>query len=239
VRALIIDDERLARNGLRRLLKAHSDIEIAGEAGTADEGLRAISELNPDVLFLDVEMPGRNGFELLEKAEHVPITIFTTAYDTYAVRAFEASALDYLVKPISPERLNSSLVKVRGELEVQSKPRPSDAPRSPLQQIFLREGDRCWIVRLADVPLLESEGNYVRVYFGKERPLILRSLSAIEARLNPSAFFRANRSQVVNLRWIEHVGEEIDGGLVARLANAMAVKISRRQTKRLKELLSL
>jgi len=239
MKALIIDDERLARNGLRRLLKAHSDVEIAGEAGNADEGLRAIREMNPDVVFLDVEMPGGGGFELLEEADDVPVTIFTTAYDRYAVRAFEASALDYLVKPISPERLNSSLGKARGALDARNQHRSGDVLRNSLQQIFLREGERCWIVRLADTPLLESEGNYVRVHFGNERPLILRSLSAIEGRLNPTAFFRANRSQIMNLRWIEQVAEEVDGGLVARLSNAMAVKISRRQTKRLKELLSL
>src|SRR5712671_450958 len=135
MKALIIDDERLARNGLRRLLKAHSDVEIAGEAGNADEGLRAIREMNPDVVFLDVEMPGPNGFELLEEAEDVPITIFTTAYDKYAVRAFEASALDYLVKPISAERLNSSLGKARGALDALSQRRSGDVLRNSLQQI--------------------------------------------------------------------------------------------------------
>jgi two-component system, LytTR family, response regulator len=240
MKALLIDDERLARNGLRRLLKAHADVEIAGEAANADEGLRAIRELNPDLIFLDVEMPGCNGFELLERAEDVSITIFTTAYDAYAVRAFEASALDYLVKPISPERLDSSLTRARRAFATLTRP-PTSLPRSEfaLQQIFVRACDRCWIVRLADILLLESEGNYTRLYFGTERPLIFRSLAAIEGRLNSNVFFRANRSQIVNLRWIEHVENEIDGHLVLKLAKGIQVGISRRQSKRLKQLLSL
>lgn len=240
MKALIIDDERLARNGLRRLLEAHADVEIAGEAANADEGLRAIRELNPDLIFLDVEMPGCNGFELLEQVEDVPITIFTTAYDAYAVRAFEASALDYLVKPISPKRLDSSMTRARSAFATLIQP-PASSTRSQaaLQQIFVRAGDRCWIVRLTDILLLESEGNYTRLYFGVERPLIFRSLAGIEGRLNPNVFFRANRSQIVNLRWIEQVENEIDGRLVLKFAKGIQAEVSRRQSKRLKQLLSL
>ena len=241
MRALIIDDERLARNGLRRLLKPHPDVEIAGEAANADEGLRALRRLKPDLIFLDVEMPGRNGFELLEQADDVPVTIFTTAYDAYAVRAFEASALDYLVKPISPERLEAALAKVRKALaaEVREAAPASPARSGTLQQIFVRDGDRCWIVRLADIRLMESEGNYTRLHFGTDRPLILRSLTAIEERLDPGVFFRANRAQIVNLRWIESVESEIEGRLIVRLAKGPQVEISRRQSKRLRQLLSL
>ena len=242
MKALLIDDERLARNGLRRLLRPHADVEIAGEAGNAEEGLRAIRKFNPDVIFLDVEMPGRNGFELLEQVDDVPVTIFTTAYDAYAVRAFEASALDYLVKPISPERLEAALVRVRKVLA--TAPREA-APASParraraLHQIFVRDGDRCWIVRLADILLMESEGNYTRLHFAGERPLICRSLAAIEERLDANVFFRANRAQIVNLRWVERVENEVDGRLVVRLIKGPQVEISRRQSRRLRQLLSL
>jgi two-component system LytT family response regulator len=237
VRALLIDDERLARTALRRLLKPHENVQIVGEAANPEEALRAIRKLGPDVIFLDVEMPGCNGFELLEKLEDVPIVIFTTAYDEHAVKAFEISALDYLVKPISPERLAGSLARALKAVAALS--RGSAGPSSMLHQIFVRDGDRCWIVRLADVVLMESEGNYTRLLFGDNTPLIYRSLTAIEQRLNPSTFFRANRSQIINLRCVESVENEIEGRLVVKLTESKQVEISRRQSRRLRELLSL
>src|SRR5207245_2000692 len=195
-----------ARGALRRLLKSHRDLEIVGEASNADEALRGIRKFNPDVIFLDVEMPGCNGFELLERLDDVPIVIFTTAYDAYAVRAFEASAIDYLVKPISAERLGASLARAQKALASISRESAQAPPGEPtLHQIFVRDGEHCWIVRLADIVLMESEGNYTRLQFGADAPLIYRSLSAIEERLNPTVFFRANRSQIINLRWIENV----------------------------------
>jgi two-component system LytT family response regulator len=240
VKALIIDDERLARSALRRLLKPHPDVEIVGEAANADEALRAIRKSFPDVIFLDVEMPGSSGFDLLDKLEDVPIVIFTTAYDEYAVRAFEINALDYLVKPVSAERLAATLARTQKTLAAAAKSAaPGGAPGSALTQIFVRDGDHCWIVRLADVVLMESEGNYTRLHFGGNAPLICRSLSAIEERLNPASFFRANRSQVINLRSIESVESEIEGRLLVKLTNNKAVEISRRQARRLRQLLSL
>src|SRR5437868_10959362 len=242
MKALLIDDERLARNGLRRLLKSHPDVEIAAEAANADEALSAIRKLTPDVIFLDVEMPGGNGFDLLQQVEDVPLTIFTTAYDQYAVRAFEASALDYLVKPISAERLEASLAKTRQALAaIAQEPAPARFARraSPLHQIFVRDGDRCWIVRLAEIRLLESEGNYTRLHFGVEHPLIFRSLAAIQPRLDASMFFRANRSQIVNLRWVERLEDQGDGRLILQIIKGGQVAISRRQFKKLRELLSL
>jgi two-component system LytT family response regulator len=169
MRALIIDDERLARAELTRLLAAHPEIEIAGEARNGEEALDLIAKLVPDLLFLDIQMPGMTGFELLERLDQVPQVIFTTAYDQYAIHAFEVSALDYLLKPIAPNRLAAALAKLR--------PRPE---RLRLEQVFVRDGDRCWIVRLPDIFLLESEGNYTRLHFAGERPLIRRSLNALE-----------------------------------------------------------
>ena len=240
MRALIIDDERLARSALRRLLKPHADVEIVGEAANADEALRAIRKSFPDVIFLDVEMPGSSGFDLLEKLEDVPFVIFTTAYDEYAVRAFEINALDYLVKPVAAERLAAALSRAQKTLATAARPAPPNAgPGSALTQIFVRDGDHCWIVRLADVVLMESEGNYTRLHFGGNAPLICRSLSAIEERINPASFFRANRSQIINLRSIESVESEIEGRLLVKLTNRKVVEISRRQARRLRELLSL
>jgi two-component system LytT family response regulator len=241
MRALLIDDERLARNALRRLLKVHEDIEIVGAAAEATAAAAAVRTLNPDMIFLDIEMPGGDGFALLQQLDNVPITIFTTAYDSYAVRAFETNALDYLVKPISAERLAASLARARKAFSQLSR---TDAPGkerrpSSLRQIFVREGERCWIVRLTDIFLLESEGNYTRLLFSGEQPLILRSLASIQEKLDPIIFFRANRSQIINLRAIESVEDEIDGRVVVRMPRGRQVEISRRQSLQLRELLSL
>lgn len=226
--ALIIDDERLARAELRRLLAAHPEIEIAGEAGNGDEALALIAQTSPDVLLLDVQMPGLTGFDVLERLDDVPQVIFTTAYDAYALKAFEVSALDYLMKPIAPARLAAALAKVR----------PRSGP-SRLERVFVRDGDRCWIVALPDIFLLESEGNYTRVHFNGHRPLIRRSLNALEAQLDPAVFFRANRKEILNLKWIDKVDLGVAGGLSVTLRGGRAVEMSRRQSDRLREILSL
>jgi two-component system, LytTR family, response regulator len=227
MKALIVDDERLARLELRRLLAAHPEVEIAGEARNGAEAREMIVNLAPDLIFLDIEMPGMNGFELLESLDDVPDVIFTTAYDRYAIQAFEVNALDYLLKPVAPARLAAALARVR--------PRCGE-PR--LEQVFVRDGDRCWLVRVADIYLLESEGNYTRVHFGKEKPLIRRSLNALEQRLDGAMFFRADRRRIVNLKWIERIEVAVSGGLVATLRGGTAVEMSRRQSVKLREVLS-
>jgi len=234
MKALIVDDERLARLELRRLLAAHADIDVAGEARGGEDALALVTSLAPDLVFLDIQMPGMTGFDVLERLDldDMPLVIFTTAYDSYALKAFEMNALDYLLKPIAPARLASALARVGS--------RASKAQGSiQLTQVFVRDGERCWIVRLADVFLLESEGNYTRLCFGKERPLIRRSLNALEARLDPSVFFRANRQQMINLPWVRTVDPSVGGGLVATLRDGQTVELSRRQATRLREILSL
>jgi two-component system LytT family response regulator len=227
MKALIVDDERLARQELRRLLGAHAGIEIVGEARNGEEALERIQQASPDLVFLDIQMPGLSGFDLLERLDDVPQVIFTTAYDEYALKAFEVNALDYLLKPVAPERLAAALRKVH-------------APRQPrMEQVFVRDGSRCWIVRLRDVFLLESEGNYTRLYFGKERPLIPRSLAALEGRLDPTTFFRASRRHILNLQWIEKVEEGVSGNLAVTLRGGQNVEMSRRQSARLRDVMGL
>jgi len=228
MRALIVDDERLARAELTRLLAAHPEIEIAGEARNGEEASELIARLSPDLIFLDIQMPGMTGFEVLERLEEVPQVIFTTAYDQYAIQAFEVSALDYLLKPIAPNRLAAALAKLRPRAE-----------RARLEQVFVRDGDRCWIVRLADIFLLESEGNYTRLHFGDQRPLIRRSLNALEEQLDPKQFFRAGRKEIINLKRIEKVDIGVSGGLRVTLPGGRSVEMSRRQSTRLREILSL
>jgi len=243
MKALIIDDERLARKELSNLLQEFPEIEVIGECANAEEGIKMIQEMAPDLIFLDVQMPDKSGFEMLEALETVPEVIFVTAYDEYALKAFDVSALDYLLKPVESERLGSAIQRVKDELE-QKSTRENEATENQgkLQeedQIFLKDGEKCWFVSLKDVRLFESEGNYVRVYFKTFKPLILKSLNALEERLDEKAFFRANRKHIVNLKWIESVENWFNGGLRLVLKDGTLVEVSRRQSARFKELMSL
>ncbi len=231
IRALIVDDERLARSELRRLLSPHPDIEVAGEAANAQEARALITKLGPALLFLDVEMPGETGLALLESLSDPPDVIFTTAYSQYAVEAFEQCAVDYLLKPVEPSRLARALDRIREK-------QPS-LPREAPQQFFIREGERAWMVRPADIRLLESEGNYTRICFGEHRPLVLRSLQALHERLGSQHFFRANRNQVINLRWVESIELEPDLSLTAVLKDGTRVGLSRRQSQLFREQMAL
>jgi two-component system LytT family response regulator len=247
LRALIIDDERLARSELRRLLGHHPEVEIVGEAQNATEARRAIDDLEPDILFLDVQMPGESGFELLASLEAVPLVVFTTAYDEYALRAFEVSALDYLVKPIDPKRLASTVERLlvtwragsASSLPGESRTDRAKAPLSPHDRVFVTEGERSWLVELGTISLFESEGNYTRVLFGKEKPLINRSLNQLEARLDERVFFRANRSQIVNLKAVRGIHPWFGGRLMAELEGGQEVTLSRRRARAFRELMSV
>ncbi len=275
--ALLVDDERLARAELRRLLQAHPDVVVVGEARNVREAEARCREARVDVIFLDIEMPGGSGFDLLEALDEAPAVIFTTAYDEYAVRAFEVNALDYLQKPIAPDRLAEALKRIGRGSAGASPARSSDRPigsangtasmgatksddelasvarvaesgstttKTPgsqhrLERVFVREGERCWIVKVDDIRLMESEGNYCRVHFDQERPLILRSLHALEKRLDPAGFFRANRRQIVNLRWVKGLEPDVDGGLILVLGDGVQVKTSRRRSRLLRSGFSL
>jgi two-component system LytT family response regulator len=234
MRALIIDDERLARLELRRLLADHPEIEIVGEAKNGDEALQLIEQLHPEVLFLDVQMPGKSGFDVLSDLDTVPQVIFTTAFDVFALKAFEVNALDYLLKPVVPERLEAALAKLGARQKVV---RP--AHMSPEQRIFVKDGERCWFVAVRDILLFESEGNYTRVFFKEEQPLILRSLNYLEERLDPAMFFRANRRQIINLRSVEAIDPWVNGGFIVKLRNGKTVEMSRRQAQEFKEHMAL
>lgn len=233
--AMIIEDSRLARNELRTLLREHPQIEIIGEARNGREALAAIPELQPDLLFLDIQMPGMGGFELLENLTEVPLIVFTTAYDEYAVKSFEFNTLDYLLKPIHPERLALTISRLE---ERQQKNEDQNPLKDGSHQIFVKDGERCWIVKLADIRLMEIYGNYTRIYFKEHKPLLLKSLNQLEERLDPQQFFRANRQQIINLKWIKELTPWLNGRLKATLAHGEEVEISRRQSSKLRELLS-
>lgn len=241
--AIVIDDERLARNELKKMLGDYPEIEVVGEAANADEGVRLIEELSPDLIFLDIQMPAKTGFDLLAELETVPEVIFTTAHDEFALKAFEVNALDYLLKPIDPKRLSDAVQKLNfledremGHAETKGEARSF---LSDNDQVFVKDGEKCWFVRLSEIRLFESVGNYARVFFGTNKPLILKSLNSLEERLDPKTFFRANRKHIVNLRMIEKVEPFFNGGLLLEIKGGEKIEVSRRQAVRFKEMMSL
>jgi len=237
MKALIVDDERLARAELRRLLTAHSDIVVAAEARDAVEAETRLDAGGIDLLFLDIQMPGGTGFELLERLETVPLVIFTTAYDEYAARAFDVNAVDYLLKPIRPERLAQTLERTRAAWT--ASPRAAGAAAPVPGRVFVRDGDKCWLIEPSEIVVLEAEGNYTRVVFGANRPLVPRTLQSLETRLDPRTFFRVSRSHIVNLTMVEQIETEVDGSYVVVLRGGRRVPVSRRQSRRLRDTLSL
>lgn len=238
MRALIIDDERLARKELVKLLEEHPSIEIVGEAMNADEAEQMINELNPDLLFLDIQMPGRTGFQLLESLESVPLVVFTTAYDEFALKAFEVNALDYLLKPIQAERLSEAIHKIM-EKERARIGRGAGKKLGLEDQVFVKDGERCWFVSLANIRYFESDGNYIKVYFDANRPMIHKSLNALDDRLDERAFFRASRKHIINLSWVEGIEPWFNGGLMVKLRGGDKVEVSRRQAAKFKDMMSL
>jgi two-component system LytT family response regulator len=242
MRAIIIDDERLARTELKKLLQEFPEVEVIDEAANAEEGISKIDSLRPDLIFLDIQMPGKSGFDLLGELDKAPHVIFTTAFDEYALKAFEVNALDYLLKPIEPKRLADAIQKLQLAENKENNPAVENTNQSILSesdQVFVKDGERCWFVKLSEIRLFESVGNYAKVYFGPNKPLILKSLNALEERLDPKIFFRANRKHIVNLRLIEKIEPFFNGGLLLELKDGEKIEISRRQTVKFKEMMSL
>ena len=245
MRAIIIDDERLARKELNNLLENYPEIEIVDQAVNADEALEKIIQLDPELIFLDIQMPGKTGFELLEELEKVPKVIFTTAYDAFAIKAFDVNALDYLLKPIQEERLKDTITKV---LAVQASALADRAQGGVSEikqqlgmndQVFVKDGDRCWFISLKEIRLFESDGNYIKVYFNNVKPMIHKSLNALDEKLDERSFFRASRKHIINLSWIETIETWFNGGLLVQLKGGEKVEVSRRQAARFKEKMSL
>ena len=222
------------------MLAPYNEIEIVGEANNVDGAIEAIQQLKPDVIFLDIQMPGKNGFDLLEEVSGVPEVVFVTAYDEYAIRAFEINALDYLLKPVQANRLAETVKKIlnKDSLDKAEAKEQTQALKDD-DQVFVKDGEKCWFVKLSDIRLFESEGNYVRVYFDKNRPLILRSLNNLDERLNSRTFFRASRKHIINLKWVDTIENWFNGGLMVKLKHGEQVEISRRQAAKLKDIMSL
>lgn len=239
IRAVIVEDSRLARNELRELLKKHPDIELVGEAENVEAGYQLIQRENPQLLFLDINMPEQNGFDLLEMLEQAPFTIFTTAYDEYAIKSFEYNTLDYLLKPVSEKRFGLAMDKVRAQVQALSHPKGNGPALTPDSQIFIKDGESIWLVRIGEIYLFEIVGNHTRVHFGKVKPLLYKSLNQLEGKLPADLFFRANRQQIINTNAIDKVVPWFNGKLKLTLKNGEEVEVSRRQSYIFKDRLSL
>lgn len=243
MKAIVIDDERLARKELINLLNQLESVEVVGEAVNVDDAKEKVESLQPDVIFLDIQMPEKTGFDLLEELDAVPHVIFTTAYDEYALKAFQVNALDYLLKPIEPKRLEEAISKLSSKIEgatSTTEPHPYQSKKLTLEdQVFVKDGDRCWFVRLSNVRLFESDGNYIKVYFDNFKPMIHKSLNALDERLDEKSFFRASRKHIINLGWVEGIEPWFNGGLVVTLRGGDRIEVSRRQAARFKEMMSL
>lgn len=241
INTIIIDDERLAREELKSMLVDFKELNIIGEAVNADEAITMIDEKKPDLVFLDIQMPGKTGFEMLEELIDVPYVIFATAYDEFALKAFEVNALDYLLKPIETDRLKNAVDKAINSIsktkEVSNK--PDEKRLNTHDQVFVKDGENCWFVKLSDVHLFESVGNYVKLHFDDHRPLIHKSLNKLSERLDTNKFFRANRQQIINLDWVSSIQPWFSGGLLVELKTGEKVELSRRQAVKFRELKSL
>jgi two-component system LytT family response regulator len=238
LRVLIVDDTRLARQELRTLLAGFPDVECIGEADDVPAAQEAIAKLRPDLVLLDIQMPSGTGFDVLDGLDSAPLVVFTTAYDHYAVRAFEANALDYLVKPVVPERLAAAIARARGRSASNHVVEAREV-LGPDDQVFLRDGERCWFVALHEISRVVVDGNYARVWFRDEKAMLARSLSALEARLDPAMFFRANRNTLVNLRMVKNIDLAVGDGYDLTLKDGSVVEVSRRQARELRERLAL
>lgn len=239
IRAVIVEDSRLARNELKELIKLHDDLELVGEAGNVDDGVDLIESESPDLLFLDINMPEKDGFDLLEMLDEVPITVFTTAYDEYAIKSFEYNALDYLLKPVSAKRFDMAMDKVRVKLDESQNISEKARQLSKTSQIFIKDGESCWLVKIGDIALFEIVGNYTRVFFEDKKPMLYKSLNQVEEKLPEEFFFRANRQQIVNTDYIENVVPWFNGKLKLILKNGEEVEVSRRQSYIFKDKMSL
>jgi two-component system LytT family response regulator len=222
---------------LKNLLAVHKEVEVIAECSDATQAKEKINELKPDIIFCDIQMPGKTGLELVEEISASVDVVFITAHDEHAIKAFELNAFDYLLKPVNAERLAETIKKLT--IKETATRLDNNTPLTEKDMVFIKDGEKCWFVRLSDIRLFESEGNYVRVYFENFRPLILRSLNSLETRLNEKQFFRASRKHMINMSYIASVETWFNGGLNVKLKDGKEIEISRRQAVKLKDMMSL
>ena len=236
IKTLLIDDEPLALLELQAMLKKHTDIDVIDTAENTVTALEKINTLKPQLIFLDINMPGKSGFDLLEELDDAPLVVFVTAYDQFAIKAFEVNALDYILKPINPDRLSEAIEKIKKQLSLL---KSKESKLSIDKRIFIKDGDHCHFVPLADVFLIESVGNYARVFYQNKKPLLHKSLNYLEERLPDTHFFRADRQHIININFIKNILPFFNNTLQVEMHNGVKIDISQRQSVKFKELMGV
>ncbi|KAA3636756.1 MAG: DNA-binding response regulator [Bacteroidetes bacterium] len=234
-RCLVVEDSRLARKELLQLLEEINVFDVIEEAADGEEAMALLAKFQPDVIFLDIHLPGMTGFDLLENLDQIPKVIFTTAYDEYAIKSFDYNAIDYVLKPIKKQRLEKAIAK----LNIHESAVKTERTDHSLQQVFVRDGEKCWFVKMNDIRIFESVGNYSRIYFDDNKPMIQRSLNYLEGVLDPGIFFRINRKQIINLNFIEKLDTWFSGKLKITLKTGEELEVSRRKSNQIKQMFSL
>jgi two-component system LytT family response regulator len=244
---LIVDDEPLARERIRTLLSEDSGFEVAGEAGDGATAAQAIASLNPDLVFLDVQMPGADGFDVIDAvgADKMPFVVFVTAYDRYALRAFDVHALDYLLKPFDRERFREALARAHQQLEklngseiekrlaaIVNDLRPA---RTRSDRFVVKSGGRIFFVRTTEIDWIEAAGNYVKLHVGNESHLIRETMNAVESKLSPELFVRIHRCHIVNIEQVRELQPWFNGEYVVFLKNGTRLTLSRGYRERLQD----
>ncbi len=225
IQVIIVDDERTARDEVKRLLDNYADFEVVAEAKNADEAKALIELKHPDLLFLDIQMPEISGFELLESLDSVPQVIFVTAFDQYAVKAFEVSAIDYLMKPVREERFEKAIEQVRSKIV-----KPNNA------RIFVKDRHQYHFISWSKVYLIESMDNYARLYFDDKKVFLKSSLNQLEKKLDEAVFFRINRAQIINMQFIDKIIAAANGRIKISLKTGEMLDVSERQSVKFKNM---
>ncbi|MEO9078607.1 MAG: LytTR family transcriptional regulator DNA-binding domain-containing protein [Rhodanobacter sp.] len=236
LRTLLIDDELLARLGLRQALAVHPEVEIVGECGNASEAMQAVHALRPDLLFLDIHMPGMDGFELLRELapDRLPMVVFSTAFAEHALRAFDARALDYLLKPIDQARFDQAMARVNHHWQglksesASSDASPAAALGSYMQRISVRSGEHIRVIAVADIDWIQADGNYVHVHLGGSHVLHRATLRNLLEKFDPTRFLRIHRSIVVNVERVAEVHPLFQGNAEVVLHDGTRLGLSRR-----------
>jgi two-component system LytT family response regulator len=236
IKTILIDDEQLALVELQNMLKKHKEIEVIATALNAMDASAQINNLKPELIFLDINMPGKSGFELLQDLDETPHVIFVTAYDQYAIKAFEVNALDYLLKPVNTSRLSEAIEKVKKQM---SQVKTIENKLTIDKRIFIKDGEMCFFVPLEEIFLIESVGNYARVHFQNKKPLLHKSLNYLEEKLPDSHFFRAGRQHIINTHFIKHISPFFNNTLQIEMQNGSKIDISQRQSVKFKEIMGI
>jgi len=232
IKTLLIDDEPLAVTELEHMLRQHDELEILGASYDTEDALAKIRQLRPQLIFLDINMPGMNGFELLTELDEAPEVIFVTAYDQYAIKAFDINALDYILKPVNPDRLAEAVSKVARKFR---EPIAATEKLALHKRIFIKDGDQCFFVPLSEIYFIESVGNYARIYYQAKKPLLHKSLNYLEEKLPDEFFFRASRQQMFNISFVKNIVPYFSNTLQVELQNGIKIDLSQRQSVKFKE----